>query len=87
MREIWSLLDEDTTHSILTFSIPTIGQGRSPLEGYLKPTRPIDGATHEVLILACIARTHMDGDLHVHSDLGFHLPRKFVTESAKDPET
>jgi hypothetical protein len=32
--------DEDTTHRVLMFSIPGSCQGRSPLEGYMKPARP-----------------------------------------------
>jgi hypothetical protein len=79
--------DEDMTHWVLTFSIPAIGQARSPLEGCLKPARPVGGAAHEVLILTCIARTQIDGDLCVHSNLGFHLPHKFVIDSVKDPVT
>jgi hypothetical protein len=33
-------LDEDMTHRVLMFSIPGSCQGRSPLEGYMKPARP-----------------------------------------------
>jgi hypothetical protein len=31
--------------------------------------------------------THMDQDRRICSNLGFHLPREFVTDSVKDPET
>jgi hypothetical protein len=32
--------DEGMTLRVLTFSIPAIGQGRSPLKEYMKPARP-----------------------------------------------
>jgi hypothetical protein len=32
--------DEGMTPQVLMFSIPAIGHGRSPLEGYMKPARP-----------------------------------------------
>jgi hypothetical protein len=35
--------DENMTHRVLTFSIPAIGEGRSPLEGY---TWSPEGPTH-----------------------------------------
>jgi hypothetical protein len=79
--------DEDTTHWVLTFGILAIGQGRSQLEGCMKPTRPIDGAAHKVFILMCIARTQMDEDCRICSNLEFHLPCKFITDSVKYPET
>jgi hypothetical protein len=79
--------DEDTTHRVLTLSIPCIDQRRSPLKGRMKPAMPVNGTTHEVLILTCIARMQMDEDRRIRSELGFHLPCKSVTDSVKDPET
>jgi hypothetical protein len=35
-----NIVDEDMTHRVLTSSIPSISQERSPLKGYMKPARP-----------------------------------------------
>jgi hypothetical protein len=53
----------------------------------MKAANPVNGAAHEVLIVMCIARIHMDEDRCILSELGFHIPHKLVTDSVKDPET
>jgi hypothetical protein len=32
--DLWALADKDTTHRVITFSIPAISQGTSSLKGY-----------------------------------------------------